>query len=393
MSTKPFNFYATPIGSSYRKKLSPQDLLMVKHKKPFNKEHWGQFDDSIFNKEDVVLLIDGDWLAFSTSSNEMQRLIEFTHDGITHKFKGCYTEMKKFCVDNGIEYKPENGKRIQYNHDDALIFAKSSCKKKIHNAIEATGATQVVIFCGSTGNHRDSIPLPKLDDEHYYRYKGQREVGWIPETLKPLKKWLMENWHSHWAVGEEADDCLTITKKSLDDRGVKCYLHGIDKDFNGEKIGGLYLIGHHETPQYFADRPENRLGWIDATKTSGGGEKLKGHGDKFLVAQILTADEADNYSGKKALKVLGTLKTFSNTQCQKYLDQFHTEKDLWQGVVDHFKKHLPEEFEYVDCFDNVQKSNPLHLLNIFYRCAKMREYRDHIPDVIEDRLKPLGVEY
>lgn len=387
-----FDFYKTKTYQDLGG-VNNKDLLMVRHGKPKNETHWEQFDDSIFNKDDVVLLIDGDWLAFSTSSKEMERFVEFDHNGVTHKFFGCFTEMRKFCERVGIEYEPSKGLKKQYNHPKALEFAKSSCKKKIRNAIQATGATKVVIFCGSTGNHRDSLPLPKLDDNHFFNYKGQREPEWIPETLKPLKKWLMENWLSHWAVGEETDDCITITKKSLDIRGIKCFIRGVDKDFNGEKIGGLYIIGHQDEPKYFEDTPENRLGWVEATKTEGGGEKLKGHGDMFLVAQILTVDDADNYSAKKALKVLGTLKTFSNTKCEKYLSQFKSERELWQGAVDHFKKYLPESFTYTDCFGNRVESDPIDFLNLYYKCAKMREYKEHIPDVIEDRLKPLGVDF
>lgn len=387
-----FDFYATKVGKELLG-FSPKQLLMVKHGKPRNIKRWEQFDFSDFNDDDVVLLIDGDWLAFSTSSNEMERLVMFKHNDVVHKFKGCFTEMRKFCEDSHIVYNPADGLKIQTNHPKALDFAKSSCKKKIKKAIIATGATKVVIFCGSTGNHRDSIPLPVLDDGHFFNYKGQREPEWIPETLKPLKSWLMESWLSHWAVGEEADDCLTIAKHTLDSLNIKSYIHGVDKDFNGEMIGGLYLIGHHEKPQWFEDTPENRVGWIDATKTAGGGDKMKGHGDMFLAYQILCNDEADNYSGKKALKVLGNCKTFSNKQCEKYLMQFKTREELWQGVVDHFVKHLPEKFTYKDCFGKTVIGNPIDLLNVFYMCAKMREYKDHKPNIYEDRLIPLGVKF
>lgn len=387
-----FNFYATKIGKELTGEVD-KNLLMVKHNKPQNKNYWGQFDCSFFSKEDIVLLVDGDWLAFSTSSNEMERLVRFDYKGESHEFKGCFTEMKKFCKDNGILYNPLDGSKFQKNHSKALEFAKSSCKKKLRKVILETGATTVVIFCGSTGNHRDSIPLPVLDNDRVFNYKGQRESEWIPETLKPLKKWLMSNWLSHWAVGEEADDCITIAKHTLDDLGIKSYIHGVDKDFNGEMVGGLYIIGHQESPQWFEDTPENRLGWVEATKTEGGSDKMKGHGDMFLAYQILCNDEADNYSGKKALKVLGSCKTFSNKQCEKYLMQFKTREDLWQGIVDHFKNHLPDEFTYKDCFGKTVFGNPVDLLNVFYMCAKMREYKDHKPNIYEDRLIPLGVKF
>lgn len=388
-----FNFYDTKFAQS-NNSYTPKELLMVKHGKPKNDKHWEQFDLSVIKDDDIVLLVDGDWLAFSTSSKEMERSVEFTHNGVTHNFKGCYTEFKQWCEDNNIDYQPEIGVKVQYNHPKALEFAKSSCKKKLYKAIQATKATKVIIFCGSTGNHRDSIPLPKLDDDHYYNYKGNRDdTSWIPETLKPLKEWLMTNWYSNWAVGEEADDCITIAKHALDKRSVISYIHGVDKDYNCEQIGGLYLIGHHDSPEWFGDTEDNRLGWIKAIKTEGGADKMIGHGDMFLSYQTMFADDSDGYSAKKALKELGTLKRFGYKGCEKYLMQFNTRKELWQGVVEHFNKYLPERFVYKDCFDNTVVGNPMDLLNIYYRCAKMREHKDHVPNIFEDRLIPLGVKF
>lgn len=392
-----FNFYETEVGKTYNKPKKDyakeaEELLMVKHNNPKNTERWEQFDCSQFNKDDVVLLIDADWITFSSASNEMKRYVEFTHNGITHEFTG-YKPMKKWCIENDVEYNPELGIKKQSNHQNAVIFAKSSIKKKVASGIYKTGANKVVMFCGSTGNHRDKLPLPKLCDGKIYNYKGDRPIEWIPETLPEIKDWTMGNWLSHWAVFEETDDCLTIAKHTLDKLGIKCYIMGVDKDFRGENIGGTYIIGHQENPEYFVDTEENRLGWIKASKTTGGSGKMLGRGDMFLAYQIIDGDSADGYSAKDMMKKFGTLKQFGYKGVEKYLTQFKTRKELWQGVVDHFKKYLPEEFEYEDCFGVKHKATPMTMLNLYYKCAKMREYQEHIPDVIEDRLKPLGVEY
>lgn len=68
-------------------KLSDDDLLINRHGKSLNTEKWGQFDCSTFSKDDVVLLIDGDWLAFSSCSNEMKRQVSFAYDGVTQLFE------------------------------------------------------------------------------------------------------------------------------------------------------------------------------------------------------------------------------------------------------------------------------------------------------------------
>lgn len=370
-----------------------KELLMVNRPKPQNTIKWKQFDTSHITPNDVVAIIDGDWLAFTATSMEMERAVAFEYNGKRHVFKGLYTEMKEFCKQHNIPYEPSLGVKVQKNHPSAVNFAKSSIKKKVRHIIEATGATKVVMICGSTGNVRSRLPLPKLSNDRIWSYKGQREDGWIPKTLTEVKTWLMSSWESHWAVGEEADDCITVTSQELCNKGVKAYIVGIDKDYCCEQFGGLYLIGRHETPVYLDKNEGNALGWVQAYKSEGGSEKMLGQGDRFLCYQILHFDEPDNYWCAKTLRVLGTGGNFSFKQCEKYLMSCNTRKELWEKVLKRFTDNLPEKFTYEDCFGVWRESTPLDMLRLFYSAAKMREYADHTPCVIEDRLKPLGVTY
>ena len=375
-----------------------KELLMVKHGRPKNTKHWNQFDCSLINDNDIVALIDGDWLAFSNTAKEMERYIVVNINDVEIEFSGK-EQLKEYCVDNDIDIKTLRETRKQRNHSKAAIFAKASIKNRIRNIIEETKATKVVIFVGNTGNHRSELPLPKLQSKTIdcWEYKGQRSSEWIPETLQEVKDWLLGNWLSHYAVGEESDDCITIAKHTLFKRGVKCYTVGVDKDYNCDHFGGLYIQSHQEKPEYFEDTEENRLGWLKAVEKfdkngKKSGYKVYGHGDMFLCYQILSQDTADNYHCKTFLKHYGTLKSFSDKACGDYLMNFKTRKELWQGVYDLFVKHLPDSFEYEDCFGVVHKNvKPLQMLELYYKCAKMREHENHKPCVIEDRLKPLGV--
>ena len=375
-------------------RITEKDVLVVRdYSKKRNNVNWGQFDTSVFDKDDIILLVDGDWLAFASTSNEMVRSVDFEHDGKVINFESCYTGIKKYCNENNLDYVPNCGVKKHYMKDNSIRNAKSTIKKKLFKAISKTKATKVVMFLGSTGNHRSSLPLPKLNNIGHFNYKGQREPEWTPTDLPEIKKWLHDTWMSHWAMDEEADDCITITKHELDTKGVKSYIHGVDKDYNGEQIGGLYILGHQTNPEWWEDTEENKLGWIRSTKTKGNSNKMIGHGDMFLAYQIITSDDADNYSAKAMLKGFGTLKSFGIKDCEKYLIQFKTRKELWQGVLDFFIKYLPSEFEYEDCFGVTHKATPLTMLDLYFKCAKMREHKDHIADVINDRLKPLGIPY
>jgi hypothetical protein len=380
-----------------RKKLTDSDYYMSKHKRKRNTEHWKEFDISFIKDDDVVALIDGDFVVFKAASNEMKRYIQVEIDGVIKKFGG-YRELKKYLkeIDREDEYSYFYDKCIrgQYNNPRALINAKSTIKKKIKNIADEVGATVVIVFMGSDGNHRDSLPLPKLQSDSIscFKYKGQRGSEWVPETLDNLKEWTRTSYYSHWSVGRETDDDITITFHRMTDKGIKAVLCAVDKDYNQEHCGGLYIIGHHDKPTMFQDTEENRLGWLGLDRTKKP-PKMKGHGDMFLAYQMITEDDADNYSAKKFLKQYGTLGDFGDVAALKLLSKAKTRTELWQIVYDHFCKYLPEELDYEDCFGEVRYyCTPIYFVNLYYKCAKMMEHTSYVAD-IRELFDELGVIY
>lgn len=369
------------------------DVKMVRHFKQKNTTPFKQFDCSVVNNNDVVLLIDGDWLAFSSCSKEMERFITVTIDGEDKEFAGL-TEYKKYLqqIDQLELYKTHNIVNGQRNHDKAVVFAKHSCKAKIAEAIKKTDATKVILFLGNTGNFRDQIPLPQLKNYECSTYKGQRSGGYRPDTLEEVKEWLLTNWDSHWAVGQEADDCIVITKNELYNRGNKVYIAGVDKDFLNETTGGLLIVGHHEKPVYKTGTNEDVLGEF-YTKGKGSYNKPCGGGDKFLAHQLLHGDDTDLYLPTKFMQEFGTLGKLGIKGVEKYINQFNTRKDLWQGVYDFYNEYLPIKMDYLDCFGVTHKDkSPLYFLNLYYQCALMQQYADHKAD-IRVLFDELGINY
>ena len=100
-----FNFYETKFGKDVKPKtkITNQDVLCVKNfNEKRNSTKWKPFDTSVINDDDIVLIIDGDWLAFSATSNEMVRSVEFEYEGEIISFEDCYTGIKKFCEEKGL---------------------------------------------------------------------------------------------------------------------------------------------------------------------------------------------------------------------------------------------------------------------------------------------------
>lgn len=381
-----------------QEKLGDEYFLMEPHNEKPNSCPHSVFDVSDYNENDVVALIDGDWLTFSATSNEMERFITCEIDGEVHEFSG-YEKLKDYLISQGRldEYKDIETKKGQRNKE--LYVSLGNVKKKVSSIVKEIGANKVIIALGSTGNKRLDLPLPK----YHGRYKGNRDDGWIPETLPACKEWTRKKWKTWWSVDKETDDDVTIIFHLLLNKGVKVYIAGIDKDYNQEHWGGLYLIGHHKQPTWYDNTEENALGYLEIVEREVKSRKtkkatgkftsdVKGHGDMFLAYQILSEDKADNYSGKSFLKEFGTKKKFGDKEVVKLLSKCKTRKELWQTVYDIFKKHLPKEFEYVAWNDEVIKSSPLHACDLFYKCACMMKYQGFEANITE-LFDKLGVDY
>lgn len=313
-----------------------------------NRVPYKNFDLSGFTVHDKVGLIDGDWLAYSV----------------------CCT----------------------LSPWDEDYVAKGRINKKIAAFVEASGCNKLIIFCGSTGNFRFDLLLPKRINtvaDNSGKYKANRKDQEAPPYLEEIKDWMMRKHPSWWAVCMEADDAIVISSIDLTSRGIESYIFGIDKDYNQIHGGGLAIIGHQATPTFFEDNEENRLGELHIVPrtvvrengTSYVVKDVKGHGDKFLVYQCLTEDTADNYSAKNFLKNNFNAGNFGDQVAVKYINQATTRKELWELYIQHFESKLPAEFEYEVWNGTIVKATPFDIADLYFKCACMIRKEGVRPDL------------
>jgi hypothetical protein len=129
-------------------------------------------------------------------------------------------------------------------------------------------------------------------------YQAQR-TGPKPALLTPLRDAILAaDWDPHWSVfgwrDREADDGMIMHGLLLGDKGI---ISSGDKDLC--LTPGPYWINDEGRLDVIKDR----FGWIKASRTPGGTNKVLGHGTKFFWAQMLMGDSADNVKG--ILKYMG----------------------------------------------------------------------------------------
>lgn len=313
-----------------------------------NKTPFANVDLSKIKDTDIVGLLDGDWLAYSV----------------------CCT-LSEF---------------------DEIYVAKGRINKKIESFIKESGCNKVIMFCGSTGNFRSDLLLPKRINTvscNSGRYKDNRKDQESPPYLNEIKSWMMRTFFSHWAVGLESDDCIVISSVNLTERNIKHFIYGVDKDYNQIHGGGLMIIGHQEKPTYFEDNEANRLGELFIKErtviredgTSYIVKDVKGHGDKFLVYQCLTEDTADNYSCKNFIKNNFNGGNFGDVAAVKYINKANTRKELWDNYLAYLESKLPSVFEYEAWNGDIVHATPYNIAELYFDCACMFRYEGVRPDL------------
>lgn len=337
-----FNVYSVAVDD-YE---DDEPLLNTSFKR--NRVPYKNIDLSGFTTSDKVGLIDGDWLAYSV----------------------CCT----------------------LSPWDEIYVAKGRINKKIKAFVEASGCNKLIVFCGSTGNFRFDLLLPKRINttaDNSGKYKDNRRDQEAPPYLEEIKDWLMRKHPSWWAVCMEADDAIVISSVDLTSRGIESYIFGVDKDYNQIHGGGLAIVGHQDIPTFYKECDEHRLGEVhivERTVTKEDGttyivKDVKGHGDKFLVYQCLTEDAADNYSAKNFIKNNFNGGNFGDVAAVKYINQATTRKELWELYLKRFEDKLPAEFEYEAWNGTIVKATPFDIADLYFKCACMIRKEGVRPDL------------
>ncbi len=229
------------------------------------------------NKKRVLVLVDGDMVAFSHAAAE----------------------------EYGKELEDVNFAKIQMSMDSKMKFI-----------LDRLGATDYFTTMSGSENMRDAI----TDD-----YKANREGVWRPHNLKNAKAHLLVAWNGIAKEGLEADDLmamlarheyeLVMGKRNQIKEMIyvgpntydEVYIVSLDKDLRQVgRIGGKGpVIKHYQwerESQGIGEKiiPVEDFGELKViVKPSGKSQKkeVKGHGPKFFLWQLLTGDSTDGVIG------------------------------------------------------------------------------------------------
>lgn len=210
-------------------------------------------------------------------------------------------------------------------------------------------------------------------------YKGTRNPT-KPPFFYELRRYLLETQDTILAVGEEADDRISIeawilAREFCEAEGVEVGSEEhrafanyvvISKDKDLMQVPGYHL---HYKDRSFTMEWVTHLGFLRPKyKPDGKMKKLEGGGLKFLYAQILMGDDIDNYSGLPGCG-MGTV--------FKALKDCRSEKELYLTTLALYKKKYGESYPAV----NYRSSSN-------YRMSYLESFGEE-PPVFDPNIPPL----
>lgn len=305
-----------------------------------------------YNKEDKVLIFDGDILAFKCASVcEYKYLYKNKENGDEYKAKSK-KEFLTFLEENVDCGVIEDYECIFQQEAQPVSYAINTVKSCIKNIMEYLGCNKFEIYIGGSGNFRCDLPL-------YPRYKSSRSDQPRPLLLTPLKEYLIEHMGALRIKGVEADDIVQQRMSDTYRQGVQSILWTVDKDAkqNLDYCMNIYNPDKNTLEQLVCNESKLHL-------AKG---QVKGSGLWFLLYQVFQGDPTDNYS----LKPYFT-KKFGDAGYYKFLENAVDNYEHIYKWILLTKKIIPDKIEYSDCNGVDQSLTRWEALELMFQCAYMK---------------------
>lgn len=318
-----------------------------------------------------IVLIDGDVLAYRISAIAEERKVRVLHlkSGKNRVFTNK-TEFKKYLSDKNFEYNESD-----YVFEDIQEPKHFSlCKTLIDNQIKKLSADLVAdeirVYVSGKTNFREQLELPT-------QYKSNRKALIRPVHLKKCKEHMVAKHDAIVCHGAESDDFIIFEGYKYLSAGDTVIIVTVDKDANA--YSGLNLYDYTQEQPQIINVPNFGSLWDT-------GKKITGNGFIFFCFQWVLGDPVDCYKPSEAAK-----QAFGEKAAFNLLKDCADEKEAILAVIYQYKKWYPSDFSYVSWTGEVIDSNYKHMLQLYFKCARMKTTPDDDLD-LEKFLKEYGID-
>ena len=371
-------------------------MIMALKKNGTNKNS-DKIRDVLNPDNDLVAVIDGDYIIFKAAAVADEHFITATHtkSGSSKEFKNV-TEFKgrgkvlggwlgeqnekrtkkdkpllaleDFTIVKDVRReKKEDADGNMLTDDETLPHYFYSARTMLTSVLKELGASDYVMYIGGKEEFR-------LNKSKLMKYKGNRDDMQKPIIFKEMRQYAIDHLGAKVVEGVEVDDQVIIDAYGLDNHVVV----GIDKDICSQPVRGF-------------NPDKSDLGILDGASL---GEleldtkrKIRGYGYKFMLAQLVLGDKADNYSPTCKSDV-----KFGDVKAYELLHDISSEKEGLERVIEQYKLFYPEPKVVEDWRGNSMEINWLNVLEEIFQLVNMCRLSNDTRSVFTEFAK-YNVEY
>ena len=332
---------------TYNPKGSPKDGVDVS--KEYTAEEIYK-DLPSYTKQDKVLIVDGDVIAFRCST-VCETKHSYTHpngDVYNVKSKGVF---KTYCLENDLNFDEFVCANEQIA--DPLPYCLKTVSESLKRVMEFTNCNKMEIYIGGSDNFRLKVPTP-------VEYKASRTEVSKPLLLNEVRDYLIKYKGAKKVTTQEADDVVAHRMRTLYKQGIRATLYSCDKDALGNVDHKLQMYDPIKEDIIVS---EGGVGSIELVKS-----KLKGKGLKFLIYQACNGDPVDSYSPKPFFN-----KKYGDSSFYKDFNDCKTEVEVLEKFVEVAKRLVPDKVSYTSFNGQLMELNRKELFEMYYLLPKMRD--------------------
>lgn len=331
-------------------------------------------------KKPKLAVVDGDLVLFPAASTAQKTIYRYSLPDGTEvaRFdkaaagKHWLESIELMGTDTEFGYAGDTSILIRDSFVDVgkIAQAKSNYNSILSKWTRRAGTSDLSVYLSKSAgapNFRHEVALRKP-------YKGNR-TGEKPVHLEELRKWaLKKDFHKKAIGGFETDDiCCHVAQKN----GQNAVIISPDKD--SQQVVGCWVFvpDYHDAPVYSDPKI---VGHLEHT-----GKKNMGLGWLFLLNQIITGDQADNYAGldKGGYKLaMDILSPFNGKPIGKL-------PEAVKATAEAYRAAYGDEYEYTNKDGIIAVASWKDFFEESLRLAYMVKGRGDYPHTIMDVIKEM----
>jgi len=343
--------------------------LKVKSKKGSDKVR-----DVLNTSNDLVAIIDGDYIIYKAAAVADEHFVTVTHNKSHNQkefknvteFKGrgkaiggwlgeqnekrvskdkAPFSLEDFTIDKGVRReKKQDADGNELTDDETLAHYFYSARSMLTSVLKELGASDYVMYIGGKEEFR-------LNKSKLMKYKDGRPPK--PLIFKEMQKYAIEHLDAKVVNGIEVDDQIIIDAYKKDNHVVV----GIDKDICSQPVKGF-------------NPDKSNLGVINCASLGelelDSKKKVRGYGYKFMLAQLVLGDKADNYKPTCKSDV-----KFGDVKVYELLHDITSEKEGLERVIEQYKLFYPEPIITEDWRGNSIRVDWMSVLEEIFQLVNM----------------------